>query len=460
MDESPGGLINMRHSGPTAATRGRSTRRMAADRFHLGWFCNFVADEWNDTWGSDGEPWDGAFYIEMAQALERAGFDYIILEDKLMVSDAYGGTMEMDLKHGITPKHDPAPLATLLAYCTKKLGIVATLSTSFYPPWLLARMCATIDHIAHGRFGWNIVTSGEDRAAQNFGMEKLYEHDHRYEMANEYLELTMQLWESWEPGAVVRDRSTGVYADGSKVRTVDYEGQYFRSRGPLNTVRPPQGHPVLCQAGASPKGRDFAAKYADTIIAVGSGPEQMKAYRDDIRARMVGHGRKPDDCKVLFLVSPIVGDTGEEARAKAQRWASNPNFIEYVLAEISSITEVDFSQFDLDSPVPDDVTTNGERGSLEHFLQKGKGKTLRQLASSGLSDVVDLVGTPEHVAGVMGEIMEEVGGDGFLITSPVMRLNRRYILEITDGLVPALQRRGLVRESYTFDHFRDNLLEF
>jgi FMN-dependent oxidoreductase (nitrilotriacetate monooxygenase family) len=433
---------------------------MAAERFHLAWFLNFVADEWNDTWGSDGEPWDGGFYIEMAQALERAGFDYLILEDKLMVSDAYGGTMAMDLKHGITPKHDPAQLATLLAYCTKRLGIVATLSSSFYPPWMLARMSATIDHIAHGRFGWNIVTSGEDRAAQNFGMDKLYEHDLRYEMADEYLDLVLQLWDSWEPGAVVRDQSTGVYADGAKVHTVDFEGRFYKSRGPLNTARSPQGHPVLCQAGASPKGRNFAAKYADTIIAVGSGADQMKAYRDDIRARMVGHGRKPDDCKVLFLISPIVADTDEEARAKQLRWAENPAFVEYVLAEISSITEVDFSQFDLDAPVPDEVTTNGERGSLEHFLQKGKGKTLRQLATGGLTDVVDLVGTPDHVADAMGDLMEEVGGDGFLITSPVMRLNRRYIVEITDGLVPALQRRGLVRSAYGFEQFRDNLLEF
>jgi alkanesulfonate monooxygenase SsuD/methylene tetrahydromethanopterin reductase-like flavin-dependent oxidoreductase (luciferase family) len=137
----------------------------------------------------------------------------------------------------------------------------------------------------------------------------------------------------------------------------------------------------------------------------------------------------------------------------------DPFFIEYALAEISSITEVDFSQFDLDKELPD-VTTNGERGSLDNFVQKGKGKTLRELASSGLSQAVDLTGTPDQVAEQMGEIMDEVGGDGFLITSPVMRLNRRYIVEITDGLVPALQRRGLTRTGYGFDQFRDNLLEF
>ncbi|MEO5901239.1 MAG: NtaA/DmoA family FMN-dependent monooxygenase [Ilumatobacteraceae bacterium] len=436
---------------------------MAADRFHLAWFCNFVADEWNGTWGDGGMPWDGKFYIEMAQQLERACFDYMILEDKCHVSDVYGGSMEMELKHGVAPKHDPAPLATLIAYTTSRLGIVPTMSTSFYPPWLLARLAATIDHIAEGRFGWNIVTSAEDKAAQNFGMDKLYEHDLRYEMADEYLDLVTQLWNSWEPDAVVRNHETGVYVDHSKVRTIDFEGRFFKSRGPLNTAPSPQGHPVLCQAGSSPKGRALAAKYADTVIAPFQPPAAMKAYRDDIRSRLEDAGRKPDDCKILFLASPILGDTEAEAREKHQRWMPDPNFIEYMLAEISSITEIDFSQFDLDRPVGE-LTTNGERGALEGFLGNDRTKTLRELAACGFNEDPEqpspFVGTPDQVAEAMGEVMEEVGGDGFLITSPVMRLNRRYIVEITDGLVPALQKRGLVRTSYTFDHFRDNLLEF
>jgi FMN-dependent oxidoreductase (nitrilotriacetate monooxygenase family) len=436
---------------------------MAADRFHLAWFCNFVADEWNGTWGDGGMPWDGNFYIEMAQQLERACFDYIILEDKCHVSDVYGGSMEMELKHGVAPKHDPAPLATLLAYTTTRLGIVPTMSTSFYPPWLLARLAATIDHIAHGRFGWNIVTSAEDRAAQNFGMDKLFEHDLRYEMADEFLDLVTQLWSSWEPDAVVRDHETGTYVDHRKVHTVDFAGRFFKSRGPLNTVPAPQGRPVLCQAGSSPKGRAFAAKYADTVIAPFQPPASMKAYRDDIRSRLEDAGRKPDDCKVLFLASPVVGDTEQEARDKHARWMRDPMFIEYMLAEISSITEIDFSQFDLDQPVGE-LTTNGERGALEGFLGNDRTKTLRELAACGFNEDPEIaspfVGTPDQVAEAMGAVMEEVGGDGFLITSPVMRLNRRYIIEITDGLVPALQRRGLVRTSYTFEQFRDNLLEF
>jgi FMN-dependent oxidoreductase (nitrilotriacetate monooxygenase family) len=337
---------------------------------------------------------------------------------------------------------------------------VATMSTSFYPPFLLARLCATVDHIARGRFGWNVVTSAEDRSAQNFGLDALHEHDQRYEMATEYVDLVCRLWESWEPDALVVDRATEVYVDADKVHRVDFEGEHYRSRGPLNTLPPPYGRPVICQAGASPKGREFAARYADTIIATATSPDEMKAYRDDIRQRVEAAGRKPDDVKVMYLVSPIVGETHDEAIDKRQRWLSDPTYIQHFLTQLSSITEIDFSQFDLDQPLPS-VTTNGERGSLEAFAARGQGKTLRELVSGGKFDrSVELVGTPDEVADLMGRMMAQAGGDGFLITSPVQRLDRRYVAEITDGLVPALQRRGLVRSGYTFDGFRDNLREF
>lgn len=434
---------------------------MVADRrFHLAWFLTFVADSWNGPWGYGGMPWNGDFHVEVAKALERACFDYVIIEDKLMVSDVYGGSMQHDLKHGIAPKHDPIPLATLMAYNTSRLGVVATMSTSFYPPFMLARLSSTVDHIARGRFGWNIVTSAEDQAAQNFGHDTIAEHGLRYDMADEYVDVVTRLWDSWEPDAVVRDHRTGTYVDHTKVHRVDFRGRFYSSRGPLNTVRPPRGRPVLCQAGASPRGRDFAAKYADTIIAMGTNPVEMKAYRDDVRERALAHGRKPDDCKVLYVVSPVVDETEEAARAKVQRWITDPNYIEYVLTYISAITEVDFSRFDLDEPLPDDLTTNGERGTLEAFMQRGSGKKLRELVGLGLFHGVDLVGTPDSVADRMGELMDEVGGDGFLVASPTFHLDRRYLAEITDGLVPALQRRGLTRTGYGSEYFRDNLLEF
>jgi FMN-dependent oxidoreductase (nitrilotriacetate monooxygenase family) len=429
-------------------------------RFHLGWFMNFTPDEWNDPFAAGGNPWSGEFYAEMAKALERACFDYIMIEDTLMVSEAYGGSMEAYLKHALmAPKHDPSPLAAIMSMATSRLGIVATMSTSFYPPFMLARLCASLDHIARGRFGWNIVTSGEDGSAKNFGMDKLTEHDLRYDIADEYLDLVCQLWESWEPGAVVVDRESGTYADHRKVHTIDFQGKYFKCRGPLNTVRSPQGRPAFIQAGGSPKGRDFAAKYADSIIATSNGIAGMKGYRDDVRARALKHGRKPDDIKCLFLIAPVLGETEDEAWAKKQRMINTDSAVAQSLAMISSVTDIDFSQFALDEPLPA-LETNGEQGSLTKFIQAGSGKTLRQLAIDGVADSVELVGTPEQVAEQMGQVMAEVGGDGFLLTTPTQRVGRRYITEITDGLIPALQRRGLTRTEYTFEHLRDTLTEF
>jgi FMN-dependent oxidoreductase (nitrilotriacetate monooxygenase family) len=434
---------------------------VADNRFHMAWFLNFSSPAWTGNWtGSDGATWtDGSFYVEMAQSLERACFDYMMLEDSSMVSDAYEGTSRIDLKYGLyAPKHDPLPLIPLLADATKRIGLVATASTSFYPPFLLARRMATLDHLTGGRVGWNIVTSSEDRAAQNYGMDKLFEHDNRYERADEYVELVTRLWESWAPDSVVMDRDTGTYTDFRRVNPINFEGKYFKSRGPLNTLPPLQGRPAFCQAGGSPRGRQFAAAHADTLLASAFGVTKMKAYRDDIRARMVAVGRDPDDCKVLFIVSPILGETMEEAQEKAERGRRMAEHMaEAALGHLSALTENDFSSYDLDAPVPQ-VTTNGHRSTLSDFLSLGEsGRTLREVAAAWTISSLELIGTPDHVAEQMGEAMDAVGGDGFLITG---KPNRRYIAEIAEGLAPALKRRGLIRSEYEHRYLRDNLKEF
>jgi FMN-dependent oxidoreductase (nitrilotriacetate monooxygenase family) len=435
-----------------------------AKKMHLAWFMNFTPDEWREPFGQGGYPWDGRFYIEMAQTLERACFDYIMIEDKLMVPQTYGGSRDFALKNAMmVPKHDPAPLATAMGMATSKLGVVATMSTMAYPPFLLARLCSTIDSLTRGRFGWNIVTSAEDLAAKNFNMDKLPLRETRYEMAEEYMEVVNKLFDSWDHDAVVLDREKGVYVDPSKVRTIDHVGKHYQVRGPLNTVPSPQHRPIYVQAGASPRGRDFAARFADSIISVASGPVEMKAFRDDIRARAEKAGRDPNEIKVLFCVTPTLGETEFEAQEKHKRQMSSDYFITDTLASISAITEIDFSQFDLDKPLPEKLVTNGESGSLDKFQQWGSGMTLRELVVSGgggLVSSVELIGTPDQVAERMGEVMEEVGGDGFLITTPVLRVSRRYLTEVADGLVPALQKRGLARTSYTHDLLRDNLREF
>jgi alkanesulfonate monooxygenase SsuD/methylene tetrahydromethanopterin reductase-like flavin-dependent oxidoreductase (luciferase family) len=218
---------------------------------------------------------------------------------------------------------------------------------------------------------------------------------------------------------------------------------------------------VIAQAGGSPRGRQFASQHADTIVAHTKGIAAMKAYRDDVRARMVAHGRNPDSCKVLFLVAPIIGETEEDAQEmKRRRAARAAAQIPQRLAHLGKVTNIDFGKFDLDKPLPADVTTNGHQQTLDEFRQKAAGRTLRQaMADHNATELsVELVGTPQSVAARMGEVMEEVGGDGFLFSLP--NVSRRILAEIEDGLVPALQDRGLVRAAYTHQHFRDNLLEF
>jgi FMN-dependent oxidoreductase (nitrilotriacetate monooxygenase family) len=434
---------------------------MAPKPFHLAWFTQYSPPVWNGPWSGDAATsWaDGSFFVEMAQALERGCFDYIMLEDSLLVPDVYGDSMDLALKHAYqAPKLDPVLLLARMGAATKHLGMVATMSTSFWPPFLLARQMATIDHMTHGRAGWNIVTSSEDRAAQNFGLERLFEHDQRYEMATEYTQLVQELWASWDADSVVLDREAGVYAIGEKVRPVHFTGKWFSSRGPLNTPPMPQGRPVICQAGSSVAGRDFAAKYAETILAVPTGIERMREFREDIHRRMKECGRDPAEVKILFLAELVIAETEAAARAKMkQLFEPTDENVQLGLMSMSTVTDIDFSTFDVDKPLPADLTTNGHQSSLKNFYSYGE--TLREIAVTWLRHYTDptLVGTPEQLAIRMGEIMEAVGGDGFLITGP---LTREYIVQVVDGLVPQLQRMGLTRREYMHRTLREHLQEF
>ena len=434
---------------------------MGANPFHLGWFLgnSFGVHGWNQQWGgTGGEDWTQPdLHIELARALERACFDYLLLEDSLFVPDNYGDSMEFYLARALrAPKNDPLPLVPLLAQATTHLGLVPTISTSFYPPYLLARLIATLDLMSKGRVGCNFVTSTAERAAQNFGLNAHLEHDLRYEMADEFVDLVTQLWSSWDADAIVMDRNAGIFVDHTKVRAINFKGRFFSSRGPLNTARPPQGRPVLVQAGGSPQGQQFAAKHMDSVIAAVSTVGEMKMFRGDLRRRLAAEGRDPESCKLFFVISPTLGETNGEAQERfRRRQAQREAAPELTLAQMGSLTDIDFSTFDLDAPIGE-LSTNGQQGTLKRFLAQGR--TLREIAGNyryGLEDIV--VGTADHVAGVMAEMMEEVGGDGFMFSGPV---TRRFVAEVTDGVVPALQRRGLVRTAYEHQHFRDNLLAF
>jgi FMN-dependent oxidoreductase (nitrilotriacetate monooxygenase family) len=438
---------------------------MAAKPFHLGWFLQgSSAQAWGEKWTGDiGRTWMvPELFTDLARSLERACFDYVLIEDSSYVGESWGGSTQIYLNYGIAvPRQDPSVVASLMTAVTSRIGIVPTFGTYAYPPYLLARLVGTLDQVSSGRIGWNAVTGSSDFAAMNFGLPGMPEHDLRYDMADEYMQVVKALWSSWEPGAIIADRRGGILVDHTKVHAVNHEGRFYKTRGPLNSGPAPQGQPVIAQAGGSPRGRQFAAQHADTIVAHTKGVAAMKAYRNDVRARMASCGRDPDQCKVLFLVAPVIGETEAEAQEKQRmRTARAAEQLPQRLAHLGKVTNIDFGRFDLDAPLPEDVTTNGHQQTLDEFRAKAAGRTLREAMSqhNATELSVELVGTPESLAARMGEVMEEVGGDGFLFSMP--NVNRRTLAEVEDGLIPALQDRGLVRASYTHAQFRDNLLEF
>jgi FMN-dependent oxidoreductase (nitrilotriacetate monooxygenase family) len=428
---------------------------------HLGWFVGrgFSVHGWKqDWWGDDFRDWISPdIYLDLARTLDRACFDYVMIEDGSLIPNAYGGSMDAYLRHAVNaPKADPMPLVPLMAQVTKGLGVIATMTTAFYPPYLGARLAATNDHLTRGRSGINLVTAHNDRAAQNFGLDRHYEHDTRYAMASEWIEVVDKLWRSWEPGAIRADVDAGIYADASKVHEINHEGAYYYCRGPLNLPPGPQGRPVVCQAGGSQAGRSFAAKHADTIIALVRTVAEAKSYKADILKKLAEHGRAPQSCKIMFCVSVTLGETVGEARErKARRAAACAAEIEPRLASLSFFGQRDLSKSPLDEPFRP-VETNASRTMVEAYTAKGR--TLREIAADPDVNGIPFVGTPDSVAAEMIEAMAEIGGDGLLFTEP---LSRRSVAEITDGLIPALQRRGAARKSYAGGStLRDTLMEF
>ena len=435
-----------------------------AEPFHLAWFLQGSSIQaWGEPWtGNISEEWMSAdMFLDLARSIERACFDYLLIEDSIYIGQNWQNSRDIFLKNGMSvPRQEPTVVASLMMAATSRLGIVPTLSTFAYHPYLTARIVGTLDQVSGGRAGWNMVTGSSDFSGQNFGLDRLPEHDTRYDMAAEYIDVVTKLWDSWEPGAIRADHASGVLIDPAKVHTIDHKGGYYASRGPLNSGPCPQGRPVIAQAGGSAKGRAIAAQYADTVVAHPKGVEAMRDYRRDVRSRMAEAGRNPDHCKVLFMATPVLANTDGEAQARAAlRSVATDDGVRRRLAQMGWTTNIDFSGYDLDAPVGE-LTTNGHQSSLANFLKKAGGRTLREaiIAYTSHGGSVDLVGTPETVAAQMDEAMQEVGGDGFLLVLP--DVSRKTVAEVTDGLVPALQRRGLVRRSYSHAHFRDNLLEF
>jgi FMN-dependent oxidoreductase (nitrilotriacetate monooxygenase family) len=385
----------------------------------------------------------------IARTAERGKFDLVFLADAL---NAAAG-----MHPSVLVRLEPITLLAALAMCTSHVGLAATASTTYTEPYNLARLFGSLDHISGGRAAWNVVTGAFAEAAANFSRASHPAHEQRYAVAAEFVDVVRGLWDSWEDGAIVMDRVTGVYADTSRLHTLDHHGKYFSVKGPLNLSRPPQGHPVLIQAGASDIGRDLAASIAEIVFAVQQDIDAAKAFCTDIKARAARFGRSPEHVKIMPGVSPIIGGTETEARALL---AQLGEFLDPVAAlrVLSERLGQDLSDYDLDGPVPELPESTIMRGHAATLtaLAKRENLTLRQLRNiaAGAMGHRLLCGTPEQVAAGLEEWFLAGAADGFNIMPPWFP---GAFDDFVDQVVPILQRRGLFRTDYAGTMLRDHL---
>lgn len=426
------------------------TRQMhlGAFLFNLG---NHVAG-----WRMPGVPVEGlmdfAFYRELAEIAERGKFDLLFHSDGLGINDGYDAV----LRHSITIRPEPLTLLSALAVSTTRIGLAATVSTTYNEPYHIARKLAMLDFLSVGRAAVNLVTSSTDLEARNFGQSVHLGHAERYARAREFVEVLRLLWDSWEEDAVVLDRASGVVADPARIHRLDWQGRYFSVRGPLNMPRPPQGHPVIIQAGTSADGQAFAADVADVIFTVEHSINKARRWRAEMaeRARAAGRATMP---RILPGLLPILGRTEAEAQAQdraLQDLVPAPLAVSY----LSDLLQHDLARYPLDGPLPELPESNGEVGRRQLILEKARapGATIRSLAAEMVQNRGHLrvVGTPAQVADFMAEWFTTGACDGFNILAP---FHPGGLAAFVDGVVPELQRRGLFRQNYEGRTLRDHL---
>jgi FMN-dependent oxidoreductase (nitrilotriacetate monooxygenase family) len=395
---------------------------------------------------------------EIARVCERGKFDVVFFADTQGASDNYGGNMDAAIRYSVQfPVHDPLMTVAFMAAATERVGLAATYSTTYGHPYHTARAFGTLANLSRGRIGWNVVASSYRAEAANYGIDAVMSHDERYERAEEYVEVCQQLWASWQPGAIVADRESRVWADPSKIRPINHAGKYFKSQGPLNVAPAPSGPPVVFAAGQSDRGLDFCAKYGEAVFGIQFTTDAMKRQRDRLRERVEAAGRDPDSVPILWGVFPIVGETEEAARAKE-------HMIEEIvppeggLALISSHFGIDASKFALDDPLEFVATETGSRGLLD-TLARNYGRTVTvgeagRIYGCGISP--HIVGTGAQVADQLEAMFDEVGGDGFLLMTHYLPGS---LTEFVELVVPELQRRGRFRKDYSGATLRDHLAE-
>jgi alkanesulfonate monooxygenase len=395
-------------------------------------------------------------FIHMAKTAERGLFDMLFSADTPTAWTTVDSALN---RQHYSAWLEPFTLLTALAPHTSNIGLVCTRSTSFDPPFTVARMFATLDLICGGRAGVNIVTTGNPRSALNYSQEEHLEKSGRYEIAEEYLDVLKGLWDSWDADAFVRDRETSTFFEWDRMHVLNHKGKHFQVEGPLNVPRSPQGQPVIVQAGASEPGRELAARSADVIFGASQNMEMAQDFYTDVKARLARHGRRPDDLKVLPGLSVTVAATQEEAQAKADELQEliHPDhglaFLSRRLGHDVTGMDPDAKMADLNLEAVDDV---GTRSGQMLDLARRENWTLRQLYQhfAAARGHMVLVGTPTSVVDAMQEWFENGACDGFNI---VPSLFPDEFESFVDLVVPELQRRGLYRKAYEGSTLRDLL---
>jgi N-acetyl-S-(2-succino)cysteine monooxygenase len=398
-------------------------------------------------------------YVRLVRKAESAKFDFVFQADAAGARDGNMGALSR------APRFmniwEPLSLLSALVGVTERIGLAGTMSTSYYEPYNLARQYASLDHLSGGRAGWNVVTSAHPAGGYNFGRDGLEDHAQRYARAREFVEICFGLWDSWDDDAFVLDRERGLYFDPEKMHYLHHRGDFFSVRGPLNIARPPQGRPVIIQAGGSEAGKELAAETAEVIFTRDASMERARQFYADVKGRMAKFGRPPDHLKIIAGVTTIVGRTAAEAEEKFQALQSmiHPQVGLEVLSE--DLEGIDLSDLPLDQPIPREripATANRHKQFFEQILRliDEEHLTLRQLylrygAARG-GEVVR--GTPTQIADYLEAWFHGDAADGFMLTFSL----------IPDGLddfiglvVPELRRRGLFREEYEGRTLREHL---
>ena len=390
------------------------------------------------------------YYRWLTKRAEAAKLDFAFFGDGLYISEK---------SHpNFLNRFEPLTLLAALAMETTHIGLAATLSTTYSDPYTVARQFASIDHISRGRAGWNIVTSPLEGSAQNYSRPEHPEHDLRYRMADEYLEVAKGLWDSWEDDAFVRDKANGRFIDPSKMHRLDHRGEFYSVQGPLNISRTPQGRPVLIQAGSSEAGKNFAARHADAVFTGGASLADGAGFYQDVKQRAASFGRAPDDILIMPGCGPIVGSTMAEAEARYEEIA-NLVSIEDALNYLGRyFNDIDFTQYDLDAPFPDlgDFGRNGWESTTDRIkeLARAEGLTLRQMALRSTTTKHAFIGTPDYIADTMQAWFEGDAADGFMLTGAVLPDG---LLDFIEHVLPILQKRGLFRTEYEAGTLHENL---